>query len=91
MLTDTERREFEQIEDSGDTQGLAWKVEQAVAAHVTAALREAADAMPPGNGSSADYWDGERVEYDLYERSPENKTPGQWLRNRAAALIERKP
>ena len=37
-LTDAERKEFERIEDSGETQGLAWRVEQVVAAHVRKVL-----------------------------------------------------
>lgn len=39
-LTDEERRQFEQIEDTEDTQGLAWRVNEVVVRHVSVAERK---------------------------------------------------
>ena len=53
-LTEAERREFEQIEDSGDTQGLAWRVGRVKAEAVAATRAHYAAAL---EGARAEAWD----------------------------------
>jgi len=47
------------------------------------ALREAADEMPLPSSSHSEHWDDEYVQYDGWERSPNDRTPRTWLRARA--------
>jgi hypothetical protein len=55
------------------------------------ALREAADEISDGSGNHYSIWDGQQVEYRIYECSPNDETPKTWLRQRADSIEKGTP